>query len=115
MAMRQKVGGLLAVMLVASCSYSNGERQEAFPTVEHRLDGTVVYQEPKRDGSTAVAIIGTPFYAVFKAAVCVTSVVIAAPAAGVIALTDNPQKARMRQSLDEGVGQNCGGPYYLRG
>ena len=113
--MRGSVHVLVLALVVAGCSYSNGERQSAFPTVERHSDGTVYYREPKRDGSTAVAIVGTPFYAVFKAVTCVATVVIAAPAAGVVALTDRTDKARMRQSLDEGVGENCGGPYYLRG
>lgn len=106
---------LVLALFVAGCSYSNGERQGAFPTAERRADGTVVYREPKRDGSTAVAIVGTPFFAVFKAVTCVATVVVAAPTAGLIALTNRTDKARMRRSLDQGVGENCGGPYYLRG
>ncbi len=113
--MRRSAHLLVLAVLLAGCSYSNGERQAAFPTAVRQADGTVVYYEPKRDGSTAVAIVGTPFFAVFKAVTCVATVVVAAPAAGVIALTDRSDKARMRQSLDEGVGENCGGPYYLRG
>jgi len=113
--MRWSAHLLVLSVFLAGCSYSNGERQGAFPTAERQADGTIVYREPKRDGSTAVAIVGTPFFAVFKAVTCVATVVVAAPTAGVIALTDRSDKHRMRQSLDDGVGENCGGPYYLRG
>jgi hypothetical protein len=113
--MRRSAHLLVLAVFLAGCSYSNGERQGAFPTAERQADGTVVYREPRRDGSTAVAIVGTPFFAVFKAVTCVATVVVAAPAAGLIALTDNPDRYEMRRSLDDGVGHNCGGPYYLRG
>ena len=105
----------LLLLLVAACSQTPTERQTAFPTAERTSSGTLVYREPRRDASGAVNVIGTPFYALFKATACVASVVIAAPAAGLIALTDRPDKAAMRRSLDEGVGENCGGSYVLRG
>jgi hypothetical protein len=111
--MRQMTVGLL-VLLVAACSQTPTERQTAFPTAERTPAGTVVYREPRRDASGAVSVVGTPFFALFKATACVASVAIAAPAAGLIALTDRPDKAAMRRSLDQGVGHNCGGSYVLR-
>ena len=112
--MRQVTMGVL-VVLVAACSQTPIERQMAFPTAERTSSGAVMCREPRRAASGAINVIGTPFFALFKATACVASVVIAAPAAGPIALTDRPDKATMRQSLDEGVGENCGGSYLLRG
>ena len=110
--MRKVTMGLL-VVLVAACSQTPTERQTAFGSIQ--ASGPGVDARPPRDESAAVNIIGTPFYALFKATACVASVVIAAPAAGLIALTDRPDKAAMRRSLDQGVGENCGGSYLLRG
>ena len=101
----------LLVPLVAACSQTPTERQTAFGTSQ----ATSVSAEAERKGRGAVNVIGTPFYALFKAVGCVGTVVIAAPAAAVVDLTDRPDKAALRQNLDRGVGHNCGGSYVLRG
>lgn len=119
--MRPTATLVLAAWLVAGCSYTSTERQSAFGPTYMSSAGSPGIEAPgikaraRRDASGAVNVIGTPFYALFKATACVLSAVIAGPAAGVIALTDRPDKARMRQQLDEGVGENCGGSYVLRG
>jgi len=101
----------LLVPLVAACSQTPTERQTAFGTSQ----ATSVSAEAERKGRGAVNVIGTPFYALFKAVGCVGTVVIAAPAAAVVDLTDRPDKAALRQNLDRGVGHNCGGSWVLRG
>jgi len=101
----------LLVPLVAACSQTPTERQTAFGTGQ----ATSVSAEAERKGRGAVNVIGTPFYALFKAVGCVGTVVIAAPAAAVVDLTDRPDKAALRQNLDRGVGHNCGGSWVLRG
>ena len=110
--MRKVTMGLL-VVLVAACSQTPTERQTAFGSIQ--ASGPGVDARPPRDESAAVNIIGTPFYALFKAVGCVGTVVLAAPAAAVVELADRPDKAEMRQSLDRGVGHNCGGSWVLRG
>lgn len=97
------------LLLLAACSQTPTERQTAFGTAQ----ATSVSAETERRG--AVNAIGTPFYALFKAVGCVGTVVIAAPAAAVVELTDRADKAALRQSLDRGVGHNCGGSWVLRG
>ncbi len=114
--MRPTVILALAACLLTACSQTPTERQSTFGaapsvTTAWGQDGAL---RPRRDGSGALTVIGTPFYALFKAVGCVGTVLIAAPAAGVIALTDRPDKREMRRQLDYGVGENCGGSYALR-
>ena len=63
-------------------------------------------------GEWAVAAIGTPFYLAFKTAVCGASLVVAAPAAAALALTDSPYGMTVTE-LGDGVAANCGPPYVL--
>lgn len=63
-------------------------------------------------GQWAVAVIGTPFYLAFKTAVCGASLVVAAPTAAVIALSDSPYAMGV-DKLGDGVAANCGPPYVL--
>lgn len=63
-------------------------------------------------GQWAVAAIGTPFYLVFKTAVCGASLVVAAPAAAVLTIADSPYGMTVNQ-LGDGVADNCGPPYVL--
>lgn len=113
--MRPTATLVLAACLVAGCSYTPTERQSTFGPTYVSPAGPGIEARARRDASGAINVLGTPFYAIFKATACVVSTVIAAPAAGLIGLTDRPDKARMRRQLDEGVGENCGGSYVLRG
>ncbi len=63
--------------------------------------------------STVLSVIGTPFFFAFKAAVCAATVVIAAPSAAILGLTDQGYQTRKREELDEDFAQNCGPPYVL--
>jgi di/tricarboxylate transporter len=63
-------------------------------------------------GNTAVAVIGTPFLWVFKAATCVVTVAVAAPAAGILALGVDPYGEGF-DYLGSGVAHNCGPPWVL--
>lgn len=64
-------------------------------------------------GDAAVSVVGTPFYLVFKSVACVASVAIAAPVAGVAALSESRLAPEVRRGLGNGVSQNCGPPYVL--
>ena len=64
-------------------------------------------------GDAAISVVGTPFYLVFKSVVCVASVAIAAPVAGLAALSESPIAPETRRDLGDGVSQNCGPPYVL--
>ena len=74
-------------------------------------DGDYSRREPHA-GQWAVAAVGTPFYLVFKTAVCGATLVVAAPAAAIIALADSPYSMSVNQ-LGDGVAANCGPPYVL--
>jgi len=63
-------------------------------------------------GKVAVAVIGTPVYLAFKAVVCGASIVVAAPTAALIALSDSPYATGV-DKLGDGVAANCGPPYVL--
>jgi hypothetical protein len=64
-------------------------------------------------GDAAISVVGTPFYLVFKSVACVASVAIAAPMAGLAALSESPFAPEVRRGLGDGVNQNCGLPYTL--
>jgi hypothetical protein len=64
-------------------------------------------------GDTALSVVGTPFYLVFKSVFCVASVAIAAPVAGIAALSESRLASEARSDLGDGVSQNCGPPYVL--
>lgn len=63
-------------------------------------------------GEVAVAVIGTPFFWVFKGTVCAASLVVAAPASALIAVTGDPYGEGL-EILGDGVATNCGPPYVL--
>jgi hypothetical protein len=64
-------------------------------------------------GDAAVSVVGTPFYLAFKGVTCAMSAVIAAPVAGVTALSESRFAPEIRESLGDGLTQNCGPPYAL--
>ncbi len=63
-------------------------------------------------GQWAVAVIGTPVYLAFKTVVCGASLVVSAPTAAIIALSDSPYAMGV-DKLGDGVAANCGPPYVL--
>ncbi len=65
------------------------------------------------DGGLALAIIGTPFFALAKATACVGSALVAVPSSAGLALSDRPRRYEEREALQAGVATNCGGPYWL--
>lgn len=106
---------VLAAAMLAACSHSPTERQAALPPAGQQVaEPHWIDAQARRNATSTVNVIGTPFYALFKATACVATAVIAAPTAGVIGLTNRPDKARMRRQLDDGLAANCGGSYVLR-
>ncbi len=55
-------------------------------------------------------VIALPLYIPFKAAVCATTVLFAAPATAVAAITDDGSGWR-REIINEGFATNCGPPW----
>jgi DNA-binding XRE family transcriptional regulator len=73
----------------------------------------ITHKTVAHPGDAAVSAVGTPFYLVFKSVFCVASVAIAAPVAGIAALSEGRFASEVRRDLGDGVSQNCGPPYVL--
>jgi hypothetical protein len=101
--LRSLLVGLLALSL-AGCATA-GPPAPATPS-----DGG---SAPASPGDVLVAVIGTPFFLVFKTVTCAATLVIAPPVSALAALTDRDDKAAIRRSIDEGTSQNCGGSWVL--
>lgn len=78
-----------------------------------RPPGSPPIPPEQANGAAVVTALGTPFYALFKATACVGSVIIAAPTAAGLALTDRPEREDERYALYAGVGENCYGSYVM--
>jgi hypothetical protein len=63
-------------------------------------------------GQWVVAVIGTPVYLAMKTVVRSASLVVAAPTAAVIAISDSPYAMGVNK-LGDGLAANCGPPYAL--
>lgn len=59
----------------------------------------------------ALAIVGTPFVFAFRTVVCAATAVVAAPTAGLVALS--PEREAGLDYLRWGLAENCGGPYVV--
>lgn len=64
-------------------------------------------------GDTLVTVVGTPVFIALKIPVCLASVVIAVPIAGVSGLVPNDGAKETQRDLGTGLAQNCGPPYVL--
>jgi hypothetical protein len=102
--MRPVVFGAIGALTLGGCQTG----QTAPPDAVGAENGAV------HPGDAVVSAVGTPFYLVFKGVVCVASVAIAAPVAGLVALSDSRYAPEVQDSLGDGVSQNCGPPWVLR-
>ncbi len=66
------------------------------------------------NGQSIVTVLGTPFYALFKATGCVLTTVVVVPSAAVLAMTDRPQREEEQAWLYSGLGRNCYGSYAMQ-
>jgi hypothetical protein len=95
-------------LAVLGCAMAIGGCQTPAPESTYPGNHTVVHP-----GNAAVSVVGTPFYLAFKSVRCVVSVAIAAPVAGIAALSESDLAPEVRRGLGDGVNQNCGPPYVL--
>lgn len=65
------------------------------------------------NGQAVAVVLGTPFYALFKAASCVVTTAIVVPSSAALALTDRSRREDEREALHAGLGRNCFGSYAL--
>jgi hypothetical protein len=101
--MWQRLSALVCALVVDGCQPSTPPAPTK-PTT-HK---TVIHP-----GDAGLSVVGTPFYLVFKSVFCVASVAIAAPLAGIAALSESRFAPEARRDLADGVSQNCGPPYVL--
>ena len=98
--MRTRVVTLCLVVALVGCetppTYSSSRKEQM--TVLH-------------PGDAVVSALGTPFYLAFKSVTCVLSAAIAAPVAGIAALSDSHFAPEIRRGLGDGINENCGPPY----
>jgi hypothetical protein len=66
-------------------------------------------------GRVFLSVVGTPFLIAFKIPVCAATIAVAAPVAGVSAISgpDTPSGIDLRNNLGDGLGSNCGPPYVV--
>ena len=91
---------LLTLLLLAACATT-------------RPAGAPPMAADAANGQAIVDVLGTPFYALFKATACVASTLIAVPSSAALALTDRPEREYEREALHAGLGRNCYGSYIL--
>jgi hypothetical protein len=91
---------LLTALLLAGCAAS-------------RPPGAPPISADAANGQAIVTVLGTPFYALFKATSCVVSTIIVVPSSAGLALTDRPRREEEREALHAGLGRNCYGSYVL--
>lgn len=65
------------------------------------------------NGQAIATALGSPFHALFKAAGCVVTAIVAVPSAAALALTDRTVRDEEQEALYAGLGQNCYGDYGL--
>ena len=112
--MRKAIVLMLSMFIVQGCATGQEKAPSSYSAGLKRGNGeshTNTGQNPHA-GQWAVAIVGTPVYLALKTMICGASLVIAAPAAAVTALSDNPHAMGVDQ-LGDGVAANCGPPYVL--
>jgi hypothetical protein len=80
------------------------------PTYSGNQGGHVIAVHP---GNAAVSVVGTPFYLAFEGVTCAVSALIAAPVAGISAVSESRSAPKIREDLGDGLRQNCGPPYAL--
>lgn len=100
--MRVSLVSLCLVVALGSC--------QTAPTYSGNSSEYVSVVHP---GDAAVSVVGTPFYLAFKGVTCAVSAVIAAPVAGISAVSESRFAPKIREDLGDGLRQNCGPPYAL--
>lgn len=105
---------LLSLAFLAGCATAAPEPQPyAGPAVPlHAAPDAAERSRPAASAGPsdwALAIVGTPFVFAFRVVTCAATAVVAAPTAGLLALSEHyrPGLAYLR----DGLGENCGPPY----
>jgi hypothetical protein len=102
----------LSLAFLAGCATAARDPapDPAAPATREAAPRTVETAGP-RPSDWALAVIGTPFVFAFRVVSCAATAVVAAPTAGLLTLTPDPQPGLAY--LRDGLGQNCGPPYAM--
>jgi hypothetical protein len=98
----------LSLAFLAGCATATRDPAPAAPAIRGAAPPAVETVRP-RPSDWALAVIGTPFVFAFRVVTCAATAVVAAPTAGLLTLTPDPQPGLAY--LRDGLGQNCGPPY----
>jgi hypothetical protein len=106
----------LSLALLAGCAPAARETapHAAAPATTVAAPRVVETAPPARSAGPsdwALAIIGTPFVFAFRVVTCAATAVVAAPTAGLLTLTPDPNPGLAY--LRDGLGHNCGSPYAM--
>jgi hypothetical protein len=102
-AFRRLLAWMLLGLMLTGCA-------TAPPTPERY--GPASTERPQYSVMTGILnAMALPLYIPFKAAVCATTIVFAAPAAAVLAVTDPEGTGWQRRDLNEAFASNCGPPW----
>lgn len=107
--------GALALVL-AGCATSEPPPVVAVaddPAVTGDPAMAVRYEPVVHPGDAVVSAVSAPFLIVFRGVVCAASVVVAAPTAALVSLSEPRLIGPTTASLGDGLAANCGPPYVL--
>lgn len=118
--MRNLVSSLFVIAALAGCAAHSAD-EDSTKTAEAALPPPAQVPPPApvpaspSAGTTLLSVVGTPFLVIFKIPVCILTVVVAGPVAGVSELSNpsDPAGADLRRQLGQGIEQNCGPPYVI--
>ena len=106
----------LSLAFLTGCATAARDPAPAAPATPEAAPPAVQTARPvvspgPRASDWALAAIGTPFVFAFRVVTCAATAVVAAPTAGLLTLTPDPQPGLAY--LRDGLGQNCGPPYAM--
>lgn len=111
--MHGRLGPCLVFALLAGCASAPNQAPSAAAGPAAGTTQTTAAQPAP--GSPLLEIIGTPFLIALKIPVCVLTIVVAAPVAGLSELSGSGDEdgRDMRRQLGNGIDRNCGPPYVV--
>jgi len=113
--MRSLSAWSLAAALVAGCATQPQPAPQASGSAAPAPAASTTQAPPPSGGASFLSVIGTPFLIAFKIPVCVLTVAVAAPIAGVSEMAGADGGTRDTQhQLAEGINENCGPPWAVQ-
>ena len=73
----------------------------------------VRYRRVIHPGDAVLSVVGSPFLLAFRGVVCAASVVVAAPTAALVSISEPRLAGPTATTLGNGLASNCGPPYVI--